>query len=109
MILRRRAPTSTLTSRASSPSLQVLAFDAGLSTSGCSDASDTKTFLWGCNTSYQLAKGDNEEDEVVPIAVRETKAFNSNRVVCISFGGQHTGLVGVHVEKPEAAADQGSA
>lgn len=55
-------------------------------------------WLWGSNVNYQLAKGDDDEDNVVPHRMRRTKVFGTRKVVQVSFGGQHAALIALDAE-----------
>ncbi len=37
--------------------------------------SDGSAWLWGSNVNYQLAKGETEDDGLVPEKLRRTKNF----------------------------------
>ncbi len=65
---------------------------AGLAVSGCFDEQGA-AYLWGFGTSNQLAKGDDDDDEVVPRKVAETKRFQGQKVVQCEFGGQHAAFL----------------
>ena len=81
----------------------VAGFDAGLAVSGCF-GEDGRAYGWGFNDSYQLAKGDDMDDVPLPEKIKETKAFNGQKVVQMSFGGQHTALLCVPREDATEAA-----
>lgn len=70
---------------------------AGLAVSGCF-GEDGSVWMWGFGTSNQLAKGDDDEDEVVPRKVGETKKFTGVKVVQLEIGGQHVGMLAVPKE-----------
>ncbi|KAL4446354.1 hypothetical protein ABPG77_003161 [Micractinium sp. CCAP 211/92] len=65
---------------------------AGLAVSGCF-SEDGDGWLWGFGTSNQLGKGDDDEDEVVPKKLAETKKFAGQKIVQLEFGGQHAALL----------------
>ncbi|KAI3438963.1 hypothetical protein D9Q98_001377 [Chlorella vulgaris] len=72
--------------------VQVAGAAAGLAVSGCfSEAGDG--WLWGFGTSNQLGKGDDDEDEIVPKKLAETKRFANQKIVQLEFGGQHAALL----------------
>ena len=73
---------------------------AGMNVSGCC-SSDGGLYLWGSNVNYQLAKGEDEEDSLVPDKLRRTKVFGFRDVYSVSFGGQHAALL---AGKPVPAA-----
>ena len=74
--------------------VQVLGAAAGLAVSGCFDK-EGKAYMWGFGTSNQLGKGDDDEDEVVPRRLAETKKFTGVKVTQLEIGGQHVALLGV--------------
>lgn len=65
---------------------------AGLAVSGCVDEQGS-AYLWGFGTSNQLAKGDDDDDELVPRKVAETKRFQGQKVLSCEFGGQHAAFL----------------
>lgn len=65
---------------------------AGLAVSGCFDA-DGAAWMWGFGTSNQLGKGEDDDDEIMPKKLAETKKFNAQRVLQLEIGGQHVGLL----------------
>ncbi|PSC70525.1 fructose bisphosphate aldolase [Micractinium conductrix] len=65
---------------------------ACLAVSGCFSV-EGDAWLWGFGTSNQLGKGDDDEDEVVPKKLAETKRFAGQKVVQLEFGGQHAALL----------------
>ena len=70
---------------------------AGLAVSGCF-GEDGSVWMWGFGTSNQLAKGDDDEDEIVPRKVAETKKFTGVKVLQLEIGGQHVGMLVVPKE-----------
>jgi regulator of chromosome condensation len=72
--------------------INVVGACAGLAVSGCFDANGS-AYLWGFGTSNQLAKGDDDEDEIVPRKVAETKRFQGQKVLQCEFGGQHAAFL----------------
>lgn len=72
--------------------LKVVSIAAGMNVSGCC-TSDGTAWLWGSNVNYQLAKGEEEEDSLVPEKLKRTKVFGWRKVYSISFGGQHAALL----------------
>ncbi|GAX84248.1 hypothetical protein CEUSTIGMA_g11671.t1 [Chlamydomonas eustigma] len=71
---------------------KVTCIAAGMNISGCC-TSDGALWLWGSNVNYQLAKGEVEEDSLVPEKLRRTKVFGFRNVYSLSFGGQHAALL----------------
>jgi regulator of chromosome condensation len=65
---------------------------AGLAVSGCF-SEDGAAYMWGFGTSNQLGKGDDDEDEVVPRKLAETKKFTGVKVAQLEIGGQHVGML----------------
>ena len=65
---------------------------AGLAVSGCF-AEDGAAWMWGFGTSNQLGKGDDDEDEVVPRKLAETKKYTGMKLVQMEIGGQHVGML----------------
>ena len=65
---------------------------AGLAVSGCFDQHGS-AYLWGFGTSNQLAKGDDDDDEIVPRKVAATKRFQGQKVIQCEFGGQHAAFL----------------
>ena len=59
---------------------------------GCVD-SEGAAWVWGFGTSNQLGKGEDDEDEIVPRKLAETKRFAGQRVVALEFGGQHVAML----------------
>lgn len=43
--------------------------------------------------SYQNAKGEDDDDEMVPKKLAETKKFNGQQALQLEFGGQHALLL----------------
>eukprot|EP00878_Enallax_costatus_P018153 GHUV01019101.1.p1 GENE.GHUV01019101.1~~GHUV01019101.1.p1 ORF type:complete len:563 (+),score=199.22 GHUV01019101.1:126-1814(+) len=77
---------------------------AGVHVSACVTAGGN-LFTWGSNTSFQLAKGQVEEDSLVPTRMRRHKAFGNRKVLQFSFGGQHAALLATEdPDSPPAAA-----
>lgn len=72
--------------------VEVAGAAAGLAVSGAVSAAGA-AWLWGFGTSNQLGKGDDDEDEVVPRKLAETKKFSGQKVLQLEFGGQHAGLL----------------
>lgn len=64
----------------------------GLAVSGCFDQNGS-VYLWGFGTSNQLAKGDDDDDEVIPRKVAQTKRFQPSKTLQLEFGGQHAALL----------------
>ncbi|GMH41965.1 hypothetical protein BSKO_09884 [Bryopsis sp. KO-2023] len=62
---------------------------AGSATSGCFSEENGEMWTWGAQECYLLAKGDQEDDEVLPNKVKETKKFCGQKVIRMVFGGQH--------------------
>mmetsp|Transcript_34102 Transcript_34102/g.85402 ORF Transcript_34102/g.85402 Transcript_34102/m.85402 type:complete len:469 (-) Transcript_34102:211-1617(-) len=62
---------------------------AGLAVSGAFGTGANELYMWGFGTSSQLGKGDDDEDEVKPARVKQTKAWNAQRVLGLEIGGQH--------------------
>ncbi len=85
---------------ASLEGVRVAGAAAGLAVSGAFSA-EGDVWLWGFGTSNQLAKGDDDGDEVAPRKLAATKAFQNRRVVALEFGGQHAALLAV--ERPASA------
>lgn len=65
---------------------------AGDNVSACVSA-EGQLWLWGTNTNHQLAKGDTDEDAVVPEQFKRTKAFGWRPVKSVCFGGLHGALL----------------
>lgn len=65
---------------------------AGLAVSGCF-SEEGAAYMWGFGTSNQLGKGDDDEDEVVPKKLAETKKFTGVKVAQLEIGGQHVGML----------------
>lgn len=65
---------------------------AGLAVSGCYDEAGAG-WLWGFGTSNQLGKGDDDEDEIVPKKLAETKKWSGQRILQLELGGQHAALL----------------
>ena len=77
-----------------------------MNVSGCCSA-DGGLWLWGSNVNYQLAKGEVEDDALVPEKLRRTKTFGFRSVYSLSFGGQHAALLAgqpIETAPPPAAA-----
>lgn len=72
-----------------------------MNVSGCC-TTDGGLWLWGSNVNYQLAKGEVEDDSLVPDKLRRTKVFGFRDVFSVSFGGQHAALL---AGKPVAPPD----
>lgn len=51
---------------------QAVSIAAGMNVSGCCTADGT-AWLWGSNVNYQLAKGEEDEDNLLPEKLRRTK------------------------------------
>ncbi|MEW5298531.1 MAG: hypothetical protein WDW38_000731 [Sanguina aurantia] len=68
--------------------------------------SDGSLWLWGANVTFQLAKGDDDGDEIVPAKLRRTKTFGFRKVHQVCFGGQHAALL---AGPPEVAATPAAA
>lgn len=62
---------------------------------------DGSLWLWGANVTFQLAKGDDDGDETLPMKLRRTKTFGFRKVHQVCFGGQHAALL---AGPPEEAA-----
>lgn len=77
---------------------KVIGICAGQSCSGAI-LDNGNAWLWGCNTSYQLGKGEDDSDAVVPAKLRETKTTGRMIVQHISYGGQHSALVAIPREE----------
>lgn len=77
---------------------KVIGICAGQSCSGAV-LDNGNAWLWGCNTSYQLGKGEDDSDAVVPAKLRETKTTGRMIVQHISYGGQHSALVAIPREE----------
>ena len=71
---------------------RVKSIAAGMNVSGCC-TEDGSLWLWGSNVNYQLAKGEVEEDSIVPEKMKRTKTFGFRPVRDVSFGGQHAALL----------------
>jgi regulator of chromosome condensation len=72
--------------------VKVVGASAGLAVSGCI-AEGGGAWVWGFGTSNQLGKGDDDEDEIVPRKLAETKRFAGKRVLALEFGGQHVAML----------------
>jgi regulator of chromosome condensation len=72
--------------------VNVVGAAAGLAVSGCF-SEDGDAYMWGFGTSNQLGKGDDDEDEVVPRKVAETKKYTGVKVAQMEIGGQHVGML----------------
>lgn len=72
--------------------VEVAGMAAGLAVSGCVGA-DGGAWAWGFGTNYQLGRGDDDGDAVVPVRIAETKNMQGKRVVAMEFGGQHAALL----------------
>lgn len=72
--------------------VKVVGGAAGLAVSGCFDE-EGNGWVWGFGTSNQLGKGDDDEDEIVPRKLGETKKFLGQKIVQMEFGGQHVALL----------------
>jgi regulator of chromosome condensation len=82
---------------------KVLGIAAGMHVSSCvTDAGNA--FTWGSNVNYQMAKGQDEDDNEQPTRMRRHKAFGNRRVLQFCFGGQHAALLASADEQEEAAA-----
>uniref|UniRef100_A0A7S0WHD4 RCC1-like domain-containing protein n=1 Tax=Chlamydomonas leiostraca TaxID=1034604 RepID=A0A7S0WHD4_9CHLO len=83
---------------------QAVALAAGSNVSGCVTG-DGNLWLWGSNVNYQLAKGEDEEDNHVPEKFRRPKSFGWRKISALSLGGQHGALLaGPQGEAPAPAA-----
>ncbi|KAL3156070.1 hypothetical protein ABBQ32_013058 [Trebouxia sp. C0010 RCD-2024] len=69
------------------PGVTVAGMAAGIMVSGCY-SSTGEAYLWGANTNSQLGKGDDDEDELVPLKLKETKRFRDRQVIGLEIGGQ---------------------
>ena len=95
-------PTPTLVDGIDEGS-KVTCIGAGMNVSGCC-TEDGSLWLWGSNVNYQLAKGEVEEDAIVPEKMKRTKTFGYRPVHDVSFGGQHAALLaGPQGEAPAPA------
>lgn len=83
--------------------LQVTSIAAGMNVSGCCSA-DGGLWLWGSNVNYQLAKGEVEDDSLVPEKLKRTKTFGFRNIYSVSFGGQHAALLAGKPVDPQPAA-----
>lgn len=72
--------------------VKIVGAAAGLAVSGCFDEIGNG-WMWGFGTSNQLGKGDDDEDEIVPRKLAETKLFQGKKIVQMEFGGQHVALL----------------
>ena len=72
--------------------VQVVGCAAGTNVSACCTA-DGGLYLWGSNVNYQLAKGDNETDGLLPEKMKRAKTFGYRKVLEVVFGGQHAALL----------------
>ncbi|KAI8105517.1 hypothetical protein M9434_000102 [Picochlorum sp. BPE23] len=72
--------------------VKVVGGAGGLAVSGCFDQNGS-VYLWGFGTSNQLAKGDDDDDEVIPRKVAQTKRFQPSKTLQLEFGGQHAALL----------------
>jgi len=59
-------------------------------------------YMWGSNVNAQMAKGNDDDDNVHPTRMRRHKAFGNRRIYQLSFGGQHGVLLA------STAAEEGS-
>jgi regulator of chromosome condensation len=82
---------------------KVLGISAGMHVSSCVTESGN-AFTWGSNVNYQMAKGQDEDDNEQPTRMRRHKAFGNRRVLQFCFGGQHAALLATADEQEEAAA-----
>jgi regulator of chromosome condensation len=82
---------------------KVLGIAAGMHVSSCVTESGN-AFTWGSNVNYQMAKGQDEDDNEQPTRMRRHKAFGNRRVLQFCFGGQHAALLATADEQEEAAA-----
>lgn len=46
-------------------------------------------WLWGFGECYQLGKGDDDTDEVLPAQLAPTAPMQGERIVSLHLGGQH--------------------
>jgi regulator of chromosome condensation len=83
----------------------VISIAAGPNVSGCI-TKEGNLYLWGQGTNHQLAKGDTEEDGIVPERVRRTKQLGMRSIRQLSFGGLHAALLANRQEdlQPAVAA-----
>eukprot|EP00877_Chromochloris_zofingiensis_P002885 jgi/Chrzof1/12598/Cz07g00140.t1 len=81
----------------------VVAVAAGTNVSACV-TKEGNAYLWGSNVNGQMAKGQDEDDNTQPTRLRRHKAFGNRRIVQLSFGGQHGGLIALEAEDTPAAA-----
>ena len=63
-----------------------------MNVSGCHSA-DGGLWLWGSNVNYQLAKGEVDDDSLVPEKLKRTKVFGFRNIHALTFGGQHAALL----------------
>jgi regulator of chromosome condensation len=82
---------------------KVLGIAAGMHVSSCVTESGN-AFTWGSNVNYQMAKGQDEDDNEQPMRMRRHKAFGNRRVLQFCFGGQHAALLATADEQEDAAA-----
>ena len=66
----------------------VVAAAAGLDSSAAVTASGA-VYVWGCNNTAMLGKGDDDSDEVVPRRLKPSKTFPAAGGIAVSLGGQH--------------------
>ena len=75
-----------------------------MNVSGC-HSEDGGLWLWGSNVNYQLAKGEVDDDSLVPEKLKRTKVFGFRNIHALTFGGQHAALLaGKPADNPPAAA-----
>jgi regulator of chromosome condensation len=71
----------------------VTSISAGSSeTSGCVTASGV-LWLWGSGHEYMMAKGEDDDEEAVPVKVRRTKTFGHRKVVSLHMGKNYAMLL----------------
>lgn len=75
---------------------------AGLAVSGAFAKGGEGLWMWGFGTNGQLAKGDDDGDEMQPAKVKQTKAWNAQQVLQLEIGGQHAAVLCAPLEAAEA-------
>lgn len=81
---------------------EVVSMACGYNVSACT-TSDGSLFLWGSQVNYQLAKGQEDDDDChLPERFRRTKTFGFRRIHHVSIGGQHAALLAGPPEQPPA-------